>query len=310
MLYRNHGQPIVAPSTVPDRRNRLAADPGRCGSWGGVARRHLGFVMTQLPPPSIRLEHVTVRRGGRDVVHDLSGSFAPGTLTAVAGPNGAGKSTLLLAMCGLLPVTSGSIAWGGIDARSVALLPQEGRVDRLFPITCRDVVALGWTSRLGLFRRIGREHYMAADRALASVGLDGLGSRPIGALSAGQFQRVLFARTIVRDAPVILLDEPFSAVDATTEADLMGIVRLWHRQGRTVVVVLHDLDLIRAEFPQTLLLGSGTHVWGATNEVLTASAVRQARLGASIPPLVEIPAGSPTGTSGRPASEPPVEAAA
>jgi zinc/manganese transport system ATP-binding protein len=197
-----------------------------------------------------------------------------------------------------------------MSARSIALLPQEGRLDRSFPITCRDVVALGWTSRLGLFRRIGREHYTVADHALASVGLDGLGSRTIGALSAGQFQRVLFARTIVRDAPVILLDEPFSAVDATTEADLMAIVRLWHRQGRTVVAVLHDLDLIRAEFPQTLLVGSGAHVWGATDDVLTASAIRQARLGASVPPLMEILGGGASGTSGRSASDPPVEAAA
>jgi zinc/manganese transport system ATP-binding protein len=307
MLYRNHGQPMVAPSAVPGSRNRLTAHSGRRGSRYGVARCNLGFVMT---PPSIGLEQVTLRRGGRDVVRDLAGSFTPGTLTAVAGPNGAGKSTLLLAMCGLLPVASGRITRGEMDARAIALLPQEGRLDRSFPITCRDVVALGWTARLGLFRRIGREHYVTADRALASVGLDGLGSRSIGALSAGQFQRVLFARTIVRDAPVILLDEPFSAVDATTEADLMAIVRLWHRQGRTVVAVLHDLDLIRAEFPRTLLLGSGGHVWGATNDVLTTAAIRHARLKASITPLTEIPGGSFAGTSGRPASDPPVEAAA
>ncbi len=95
---------------------------------------------------------------------------------------------------------------------------------------------------------------------------------------------MLFARTIVRDAPVILLDEPFSAVDAVTEADLMAIIRLWHQQGRTVVAVLHDLDLIRAEFPRTLVLGSGTHLWGATSEVLTAAAIRRARLSASVPP--------------------------
>jgi zinc/manganese transport system ATP-binding protein len=233
---------------------------------------------------------VTLRRGGRDVVCDLTGDFAAGSLTAIAGPNGSGKSTLLLAMCGLLPVASGRIDRGDLDARSIALLPQEGRLDRSFPISCRDVVALGWTARLGLFRRIGREQYAVADRALASVGLDGLGSRPIGALSAGQFRRVLFARTIVRDAPVILLDEPFSAIDTATEADLMAIVRQWHRQGRTVVAVLHDLDLIRAEFPETLLLGPGTHCWGTTATVLTAPAIRRARLSASIPPPLEISA--------------------
>jgi len=131
------------------------------------------------------------------------------------------------------------------------------------------------------------DQYATAGQALASVGLDGLGDRPIGALSAGQFQRVLFARTIVRDAPVILLDEPFSAVDASTETDLMAIVRAWHRQGRTIVAVLHDLDLIRAEFPNTLLLGSGAPTWGATDGVLTARAVRQARLRASAPSLVQ-----------------------
>jgi zinc/manganese transport system ATP-binding protein len=226
-------------------------------------------------PPPIRLDHVTLRRSGRDVLRDLTGSFAPGSLTAIAGPNGAGKTSLLHAICGMLPIAAGRIERTASD---IALLPQEGRLDRSFPITCRDVVALGWTARLGLFRRIGRDHYAVADQALASVGLDGLGSRPIGALSAGQFQRVLFARTIVRDAPIILLDEPFSAVDASTEADLMAIVRAWHQQGRTVIAVLHDLDLIRAEFPDTLLLGADTYAWGPSEEVLTARAVRQARL--------------------------------
>jgi zinc/manganese transport system ATP-binding protein len=237
-----------------------------------------------MTPPPIRLDHATLRRGGRDVLRDLTGTFAPGSLTAVAGPNGCGKSTLLLALSGLLPVATGRIDRGGVHSRDIALLPQEGRLDRSFPISCRDVVALGWTARLGLFRRIGREQYAAADRALASVGLDGLGQRRIGALSAGQFQRVLFARTIVRDASVILLDEPFSAIDATTEADLMAIIRGWHRQGRTVVMVLHDLDLIRAEFPETLLLGGDHPAWGATGEILTARAIRHARPHSPIPP--------------------------
>jgi zinc/manganese transport system ATP-binding protein len=310
MLYRNHGQPADIQSTVSGGRSRSPPHSGRCGARGGLARGSLGFGMiarptsaesawSAIPPisatplPQIRLDRVTLRRGGRDVVRDLTGGFAPGSLTAVAGPNGAGKTTLLHALCGMLPVASGRIERAGLDARAIALLPQEGRLDRSFPITCRDVVVLGWTARLGLFRRIGSAEYAVADEALASVGLDGLGHRPIGALSAGQFQRVLFARTIVRDAQVILLDEPFSAIDAATEDDLMAIVRLWHRQGRTVIVVLHDLDLIRAEFPETLLLvpessgssASGARVWGPTDEVLTAAAIRQARLRSSIPPL-------------------------
>lgn len=291
MLYRNHEKPIAAPPVIPRRRNRIAPDSGRCRPDGGVARCVLGVVMmsSAAPPAPIRLDRVTLRRGGREVFHDLSGVFAPGSLTAVAGPNGAGKSTLLHAIRGLLPVASGRIDRNGMNARSIALLPQEGRLDRSFPISCRDVVALGWTARLGFFRRIGPEQYAAVDQALALTGLDGLGHRPIGALSAGQFQRALFARTIVQDAPIILLDEPFTAIDTATEADLMRIIRVWHQQGRTVIAVLHDLDLIRADFPNTLLLGSGVlggdnHEWGASNEVLTARAIRQARLHAAISP--------------------------
>ena len=224
--------------------------------------------------PSIRLDQVTLRRGGRVVLRGLSGTFAPGSLTAITGPNGAGKSTLLQALCGTRPIASGQIDRGGLTARDIALLPQEGRLDRGFPITCRDLVALGSTARTGLFRRIGPEAYEAADRALAAVGLEGLGTRPIGALSAGQFQRVLFARVILRDAQVILLDEPFSAVDAATEADLMVLIQAWHQRGRTVIAVLHDLALIRGAFPRTLLIGDHTPVWDGTDAVLATRGIR------------------------------------
>jgi zinc/manganese transport system ATP-binding protein len=243
-----------------------------------------------IAPPPIRLYHVALRRGGRDVLRDLTGTFAPGSLTAITGPNGSGKSTLLHALNGSLPPTTGRIDRGTLGPRQVAFLPQEGQLNRGFPITSRDVVALGWSARLGLFRRIGPSEYAAADQALAAVGLDGLGSRPIGALSAGQFQRVLFARTIVRDAPVILLDEPFSAVDAATEADLLAIVDTWHAEGRTIIIVSHDLDLIHGAFPDTLLLGSDLVTWGPTAEVLSARAVQRARLRGAQPfhpPIVE-----------------------
>ena len=126
-----------------------------------------------------------------------------------------------------------------------------------------------------MFKRIGGEGRQDADKALDAVGLGGLGDRSIGALSAGQFQRVLFARTIVRDAPVILLDEPFSAVDPATEADLMAILHGWHAQGRTIVAVLHDFGLISDAFPDTLLLGPQPPPWGATARVLDAHAPRR-----------------------------------
>jgi zinc/manganese transport system ATP-binding protein len=114
--------------------------------------------------------------------------------------------------------------------------------------------------------------------ALERVGMAGLAAQPVAALSAGQFQRVLFARLIMQDAAVLLLDEPFAAVDARTEADLAAEIRAWHGEGRTVLVVLHDLDLVRALCPQTLLLAGTMVAWGPTDAVLTAENRLRARL--------------------------------
>ena len=215
-------------------------------------------------PPPIRLDRLTLRHGSREVLRDLTGIFAPGSLTALTGENGAGKTTLLRALAGLHPPASGTIDRGGLKPSDVALLPQGSQLDRSFPIACRDVVALGLSGRLGPFRGIGHNQLKEAEQALATVGLPDLGGRAIGALSAGQFQRVLFARLILQDAPVLLLDEPFAAVDTATAHDLLGILHRWHKQGRTIVTVLHDLDMARAHFPDTLHLRAGPAVWGPT----------------------------------------------
>ena len=113
--------------------------------------------------------------------------------------------------------------------------------------------------------------------ALAAVGLNGFENRAIGTLSGGQMQRMLFARVLLQDAPLIVLDEPLNAIDAKTSADLLALVRRWHAEGRTVVAALHDMDLVRANFPQTLLLARGPVAWGATAEVLTAENLTEAR---------------------------------
>jgi zinc/manganese transport system ATP-binding protein len=215
-------------------------------------------------PPPIRLDRLTLRQGARDVVRNLSGTFAAGSLTALTGENGAGKTTLLRALAGLHAPSSGSINRGGLKPSDIALLPQGSQLDRSFPIACRDVVALGLSGRMGPFRGIGQRQMDEAEQALASVGLPDLGGRAIGALSAGQFQRVLFARLILQDAPVLLLDEPFAAVDAATARELLGILHRWHRQGRTIVTVLHDLEMARAHFPETLHLDGENTVWGPT----------------------------------------------
>ena len=226
-----------------------------------------------MTPPPIILNHLTLQHGAQTVIRDLSGRFEPGTMTALLGANGAGKTTLLRAIAGQHPIAEGTIDTGGLTPADIAVLPQISELDRGFPITCRDVVALGQTGRTGLFRSIGAPR--ETDAALAAAGLPGLAARPIGRLSSGQFQRVLFARMMLQDAPVLLLDEPFSAVDTATARDLIAILANWRAQGRTIVTALHDLELARELFPQTLLLAGQATAWGPTATVLT-EAHRQA----------------------------------
>lgn len=212
----------------------------------------------------ITLRDVTLRQGGRVVLSGLCGRFESGSLTALVGANGAGKTTLLRALAGLHPVDSGSID-RDLRAGDIALLAQNSGLDRSFPITCRDVVALAETNA-GPFRRISKDRLAAASAALTRVGLAGMENRVIQALSAGQFQRVLFARTILQDARVILLDEPFTAIDAETTETLVGVCQEWHDQGRTIIAVLHDMAMVRRFFPHTLLLANGAGHWDALPE--------------------------------------------
>jgi len=229
-------------------------------------------------PPALVLSDLTCLHQRRPAVHHLSGSFAPGSLTAVVGPNGAGKSTLLRAIAGLHDAIEGRIDRGGLAAADIALLPQLGGLDRSFPIACADVVASGALARLGPFRRLPAAAGARVEQALAAVGMDGFARRLIGSLSAGQFQRVLFARLMLQDAPVLLLDEPTAAVDARTAADLLRIIEGWHREGRTVVAVLHDLDLVSRAFPETLLLAREPVAWGPTSRAFTPETRLRARL--------------------------------
>ena len=225
--------------------------------------------------PEIRLADLTLSHSRRPAVHHLSGRFAPGSLTAVVGPNGAGKTTLLRALAGLHAPESGRIEAG---PGRIALLPQASTLDRAFPIACRDVVLFGLWAEAGPCRALPRDAGGRAAAALDAVGLAGFARRPVGSLSAGQFQRVLFARLLLQDAPVILLDEPFNALDARTAADLLLMVRRWHGEGRTVIAVLHDLDLVARAFPETLLLARDPIAWGPTASALSAANRLRARM--------------------------------
>jgi zinc/manganese transport system ATP-binding protein len=203
-------------------------------------------------------------------VHHLSGEVAAGTLLAVVGPNGAGKSTLFRGLVGILKPLSGAMTLSGLTARDIAYLPQIAEIDRSFPIPVFDFVGTGLWRAIGLFGGIGEAGSKKILAALAAVGLNGFENRPIGTLSGGQMQRMLFARVLLQDARLIVLDEPFNAIDAKTTADLLALVKRWHTEGRTVLAALHDLDMVRSHFPDTLLLARGPVAWGPTAQALTA----------------------------------------
>jgi zinc/manganese transport system ATP-binding protein len=226
---------------------------------------------------AIRFDDLTLGYDRHPAVHHLDGTLAAGSLTAVVGPNGAGKSTLLKGIAGTLAPLSGRVVIDPPEARRMAYLPQALDIDRSFPISVYDLVAMGLWGRAGLFGGIGRgEHAQVAD-AIAAVGLTGFERRAIGTLSGGQMQRALFARVLLQDAAIILLDEPFTAIDAKTTLDLLDVVRRWHSEERTVVAVLHDLDVVRRAFPETLLIAREPVAWGATDEVLTPENMLEAR---------------------------------
>jgi zinc/manganese transport system ATP-binding protein len=230
--------------------------------------------------PAIALRNLTVSYRQHPALHHINGAFAQGSLTAVMGPNGAGKSTLLKSIIGLLPVEggpSGAAIRTAIARQHMAYLPQQSALDPSFPIDVRDCVLLGLWGSTGAFGSVTPAMLVRTQKALHAVGLEGFERRPMGTLSSGQIQRALFARLLVQDAQLILLDEPFNAVDSKTTAALLLLVLQWHREGRTVVAVLHDEAQVRSNFPQTLLLARECIAWGATAEVLTNVNLRRAR---------------------------------
>lgn len=228
-------------------------------------------------PVAIELRKASFGWHGHVALREVSGRFDPGTMTAVVGPNGAGKSTLVKGIMGVLRPMSGSVGIGGAGRAELAWLPQAAELDRAFPARVLDLVAMGAWRRVGSWRRHGREEFDRCMDALETVGLADMAGRGIDTLSGGQMQRTLFARMLVQDAPVLVLDEPFAAVDSHTADELMALLCELHGQGRSVVAVLHDLDLVRAHFPQCLLLSGAVVAWGATTAALTEDHLRLAR---------------------------------
>ena len=226
---------------------------------------------------ALEFQDLTLGYDRHPAVHNLCGKIAEGSLTAIVGPNGAGKSTVLKGVIGTLRPLAGRIAFGDIARDDIAYLPQQSDVDRSFPIAVADLVAMGLWQEIGGFAGLRPRHRARVAEAISAVGLEGFDERPIGSLSGGQTQRALFARLLLQDARLVLLDEPFTAVDARTMTDLLGVVRRWHGEGRTVLAVLHDFDTVRTHFPHTLMLARELVAHGPTAQVLTAENQFRAR---------------------------------
>jgi zinc/manganese transport system ATP-binding protein len=226
----------------------------------------------------LRFIDLTLGYGRHPAVHHLSGDVMAGDLLAIIGPNGAGKSTLLKGLMGFLTPLTGRVEHGdGLGPRDFAYLPQAADIDRRFPITVYDLIAMGDWRRSGAFGGFGTARAAAMAEAIAAVGMTGFEDRGIGTLSGGQLQRALFARLMLQDARVILLDEPFSAIDQATTADMVRLIQRWNSEGRTVLAALHDLEMVRRAFPRTLLLAREPVAWASTADALTEANLRRAR---------------------------------
>ena len=225
---------------------------------------------------TITINDLTVTYDHHPAIHHLSATITQGEWLGIVGPNGAGKSTLLKTMAGQINSYEGRI--DGLTAENVAYLPQQTQIDTSFPITVFDLVTTGFWQKLGFSNSLSDRHYEQSLQALTAVGLDGFEDRLIGTLSGGQLQRSLFARVLLQDQPIILLDEPFNAIDTKTLADLTQVVKHWHQNERTVIMVTHDLDYVREFCPNALLLARECVGLGKTSDVLTEDNLARARV--------------------------------
>ena len=205
------------------------------------------------------------------VVEDVTFRLAQGDVLAVVGHNGSGKTTLIKTLLGALSPLAGDLLWPDGRPRTIAYLGQRTEFDSRFPIRVRDLAAMGAWPGLGFLGRVDKHIQARIGAALERTGTAGIADMPLHKLSAGQLQRTLFARTMVQDAPLILLDEPFTAVDQTTEAALLELIDDWAIEVRSVIMVLHDLSSVLQHCSSALLMGRGRASFGSPDGTLTPS---------------------------------------
>lgn len=216
----------------------------------------------------INLRNTEIGYGSHALTPPIDGHFEAGSLTAIIGANGAGKSTLLKTLAGLQPTVAGHISFTAGSAPQMAYLPQQTELDSQFPIVVQDVVAMGCWPQSGLLGGINHQSRQRIKQALTTVGMLDMARRPVGELSGGQLQRVLFARLLVQQAPLILLDEPFTGIDSQTVGLLLEVIHQLHNEGGTIIAVLHDMSMVAAHFPHTLWLTPQGHCWQPSEQVL------------------------------------------
>lgn len=236
----------------------------------------MGHRMITSTPPAVVFRNLTLGYDRHPAIHHLDCSIARGALVAVVGPNGAGKSTLLKSLAGEIQPLQGGFTVS-IARERIAYLPQISALDSSFPVSVFDMVSMGLWRNIGGFGGLRRQDRNRVRETLQRVGLTGLEARPIGSLSGGQLQRVRFARLMLQDCDLLLLDEPFNAIDTRTTDELMSLVLDWHAEGRTILAVLHDLERVRRHFPECLLLAREAIGLGPTAQILTAENLARAR---------------------------------
>lgn len=217
----------------------------------------------------IKINDLNVYYQQNIALKNISTTIDDGDLVAIVGPNGAGKSTLLKSIMQQITVSSGSIDLGNFGLKNIAYLPQSNQIDHAFPITVTEFVAGGAWQRTSFWRMFSRHEQKLLQQALAKVDLEDMAERHISQLSGGQFQRMLFARMLLQNADILLLDEPFSAIDAQTTELLLAVINECRQQGKTIIAVIHDLALVQRHFPSTLLVATELIAAGKTENVLT-----------------------------------------
>jgi len=222
--------------------------------------------------PAISMQNLTVSYGTKPVLVDISLEVPRGCVVGILGPNGAGKSTLIKAVMGFVPRDFGTVHLFGErvdDARGrVAYVPQRGQIDWNFPVNVRDVVLMGRYGFVPWYRTLSRKDREIAERALQDVRMEEFKNRQIGQLSGGQQQRVFMARALSQESDILLLDEPFAGVDAATERAIATLLSTFKQQGKTVLVVHHDLETAAEFFDRIIIVNKRLYAYGAPRQVM------------------------------------------